>query len=992
MLDPPLDMSVDQQSQDLFTEHQQSIFQHTDRMFAVLMTLQFFGGVVAAFWFSPKTWAGDVSATNSNVWAAIFVGGLLTVFPIYLALKHPGRQSTRYVVATAQMMMSSLLIHVTGGRVETHFHIFGSLAFLSFYRDWRVLVPATIVVAADHILRGLFWPESIYGVLTTQNWRWVEHAFWVLFEDTFLFIAIKRSISEMWDIARRASEVNNLNLDLEQRIVKRTVQLESSKKHLEGEIIERRRLHIEAEVISEVAQSVTTTSNLDELLELIHRAIGKRLYAENCYVALYDPGTALLHLPFFVDKFDKFDKRAAPTKLGKGLTGYLIKKEEAMILSADDIAELVKQGEVSAAGTMPSIWLGVPLRTPHGIIGALVVQHYEDATVYDQHDVGFLSSIGDQIALAIERKRAEEDRLRSERQFKDMFDNAPVAYHELDTEGRYTRINRTEELLLGYTNDELKGRHPWEFIVENVSRDATAEKLAGKIPLQAVERTFIRKDGSHISVLNEDRLIYGEDGKVTGIRSTLQDITARKSLEEQLTHQALHDPLTKLGNRVLFRDRVEHAIMRVKRTHAPIAVLFLDLDHFKTVNDTLGHAAGDELLVSVTERLQACLRESDTPARFGGDEFAILLEDLTHAEQAAFIAERIRLVLCAPFTIDGNQVFISTSIGIAITVNGAETPEELLRNADVAMYLSKTNGKDRYTIFENQMHDVLIQRVQLESDMRSGIENREFEVYYQPIIDLNSERIMGMEALVRWNHPKQGLIPPMDFIPLAEETGLIVTLGQWILGEACRQAQEWQVAYEYPKPLSITVNISSRQFHEGNLLASVKQALENSGLPAQSLILEITESTMLSNTDITIKKINELKDLGIRFAIDDFGTGYSSLSYLQRFPVDILKIDKSFIDKVALDKEGSAVANAIITMSETLNLKTIAEGIESLGQKAVLRNLGCELGQGFHFAKPLRAADMSAYLGKSFGQLIPPLPGTPAETNIPGTPEPVVVF
>ncbi len=962
MKNPSVDIKVDQQSEELFTSHQHSIFVHTDRMFAALMALQFLGGIAAAFWFSPKTWVGEYSSVHNNVWAAIFLGGLLSLFPIFLALRFPGDRSTRYVIAVSQMLMSSLLIHITGGRIETHFHLFGSLAFLSFYRDWRVLVPATVVVAADHIMRGIFWPQSVYGVLGGQNWRWVEHAFWVLFENTFLFIAIKRSVSEMWEIARRTSETKQLNDGLEHRIAERTAELVATNNNLENEIVGRRRLQVEAEVMSKVIQGVATTKNPDELFEIVHQSLGKRLYAENCYVALCDPQTEVLHSPFLADKFGTAPD---PLDLGTGLIDYLLRQKAAMLLTAENIAELIARGEVSISNTKPAVWLGVPLRTPDGIMGALVVQHYEDATVYDQRDVAFLSSIGDQVALALERIREEEARLESEKQFRDMFDNAPVAYHELDTEGRYTRINRTQELLLGYTNDELIGRHPWEFIVEKVSQGATADKLAGKVPLKAVERTFIRKDGRHVSVLNEDRLIYGENGKVTGIRTTLQDITALKSLEEQLTHQALHDPLTKLGNRVLFRDRVEHAINRIKRTQAPIAVLFLDLDNFKSVNDSLGHAAGDELLVKVTERLQACLRTSDTPARFGGDEFAVLLEDMERADQAAMIAERIRLVLCTPFTIAGSETFISTSIGIATTTTANETPEELLRNADVAMYLSKSNGKDRYTIFENEMHDVLIKRVQLESDMRSAIESRQFELHYQPIMDLHSERMMGMEALVRWNHPEQGLIPPLDFIPIAEQTGLIVPLGRWILEEACRQAREWQISFQHTKPLSITVNVGSRQFHEGDLLKTVEDALAISQLPPQSLVLEITESTMLSNAQTTIKKLNQLKELGIRFAIDDFGTGYSSLSYLQRFPVDILKIDKSFIDTIDLDKEGAAVAKAIITMSETLNLKTIAEGIESLGQKAVLQNLGCELGQGFHFARPLRSADMNEFLRTS---------------------------
>jgi len=699
---PHADIKVDRLAEDLFTNHQQSIFRHTDRMFAVLMALQFLGGIAAAFWFSPKTWFGAYSSVHNNVWAAIFLGGLVSIFPIFLALKFTGEKSTRYVIAVSQIMMSSLLIHITGGRIETHFHLFGSLAFLSFYRDWRVLVPATAIVAADHMVRGVFWPESVYGVPGGQNWRWLEHTFWVLFENTFLVIAIKRSTSEMWEIARRTSETKQLNEGLERRIDIRTAELETTNQNLENEIVGRRRLQLEAEVISKVIQGLTTTDNLDDLFAMVHEQLGRRLYAENCFVALYDSETKVVHCPFFVDKFDA---APVPEKLGKGLTNYLLRNGAAVLLTAGDIEELSAKGEISIVGTIPAVWLGVPLRTPRGVIGALVVQHYEDAAIFGQHDERFMRSIGDQVALALERGRAAEERLRNENQFKDMFDNAPVAYHELDTEGRYTRINRTEELLLGYTNDELKGRHPWEFIVENVSRGAIADKLAGKVPLRAVERTFIRKDGSHISVLNEDRLIYGENGEVTGIRSTLQDITALKSLEDQLTHQALHDPLTKLCNRVLFSSRVEQAISRVRRTHLPIAVLFLDLDHFKSINDSLGHAAGDELLVSVTERLRACLRVSDTPARFGGDEFAILLEDLEHANKAALIAERIRKVLCAPFKIAGTEAFISTSIGIAITTSGSETPEELLRNADLAMYRSKSNGKNRYTIFENEMHD-----------------------------------------------------------------------------------------------------------------------------------------------------------------------------------------------------------------------------------------------------------------------------------------------
>ncbi len=458
--------------------------------------------------------------------------------------------------------------------------------------------------------------------------------------------------------------------------------------------------------------------------------------------------------------------------------------------------------------------------------------------------------------------------------------------------------------------------------------------------------------------------VNGNDGNPIGLAAIIRDITERKSFENQLTHQALHDPLTKLANRVLFSNRVEHALERASRHQNPIAVMFLDLDNFKTINDSLGHAAGDKLLISVSERLQACLRSSDTAARLGGDEFAVLIVDTTHTKGAVLIAERIKDVMREPFLLDGKKTFITTSIGIAATITGNESPDELLRNADVAMYTAKNLGKDRYAVFENEMHEVLIKSVELETTLRRAIENEEFMLHYQPIIDLQSESIMGMEALVRWNHPQRGLIAPNEFIPIAEKTNLIVPLGAWVLEEACRQAYLWQTQYGYDSRLSITVNISSRQFQHPALVEMIAATLDKTGLPPQSLILEITEGTIIQNTEASIKKLQELKNLGVRLAIDDFGTGYSSLSYLQRFPIDILKIDKSFIDKISHSREGAAVARAIITMSDTLHLRTIAEGVETSEQTIELQHLGCELGQGFHFAKPLSKDDMNSYLKK----------------------------
>jgi diguanylate cyclase (GGDEF)-like protein/PAS domain S-box-containing protein len=575
------------------------------------------------------------------------------------------------------------------------------------------------------------------------------------------------------------------------------------------------------------------------------------------------------------------------------------------------------------------------------------------------------------IRYAIAHGQTLETLRESENRFRSLVESANDAIVLTDQSGSIQSWNKSAQTIYSYSGDEIHGK-PLSTLFTNTSDVSVTDGVSADPALmsqmlhsnnKAVNLTGQRKDGTEFPL--EISISSWQTAQGTFYSGIIRDITDRKALEHQLTHQALHDPLTKLANRVLFRDRVEHAIHRSGRKQAAVTVMFLDLDNFKSVNDSLGHAAGDELLVAVTGRLESCLRSSDTPARLGGDEFAILVEDVVVADEVNAIAERIRSALHAPYTVCGTEVFISASIGIATSANDDQSPEELLRNADLAMYMSKANGKNRCTTYDDQMHDLLVKRVRLEADMRSAIEKKQFELYYQPIIDLHSEKVIAMEALVRWNHPEHGLIPPLDFIPLAEEIGLIVPLGTWILNEACRQASMWQIEHGLEGALSVTVNVAGRQFQEEGLVEAVANALSESNLPAKSLILEITEGTMLLNTEATVVTLNALKTLGVGLAIDDFGTGYSSLSYLQRFPVDILKIDKSFVDRLAVGSEGAAVAKAIITMSETLNLKTIAEGIESLGQQAELKSLGCEFGQGYHFTKPLRAIDMNDFLHAS---------------------------
>ena len=426
----------------------------------------------------------------------------------------------------------------------------------------------------------------------------------------------------------------------------------------------------------------------------------------------------------------------------------------------------------------------------------------------------------------------------------------------------------------------------------------------------------------------------------------------RKRAEAQLLHDAFHDMLTGLPNRALLRARLERAIARAKRRQDSLfAVLFLDLDHFKIVNDSLGHTIGDQQLIAIAHRLEACLRPGDTVARFGGDEFMILLEDITDTSDAIRIAQRLQETVERPLRLDGHDVCTSVSIGIALSATGYDRPEDLLRDADIAMYRAKALGRARYEVFDTAMHARAMARLRLETDLRRAIEQYEFRLHYQPIVSLATGLIAGFEALVRWQHPERGLIPPAAFIPVAEETGLIVPIGQWVLYEACRQTRCWQKRYVTHPPLSISVNLSAKQVMQPDLLTQIDHILQQTGLDARTLTLEITESIIMDNVASTATLLAGLKARQVRLHIDDFGTGYSSLSYLHRFPIDALKIDRSFVSRIGQHGEGLEIVRAIRTLAENLEIGVTAEGVETAEQLAQLRALRCEYGQGYFFSK-----------------------------------------
>jgi diguanylate cyclase (GGDEF)-like protein/PAS domain S-box-containing protein len=573
-------------------------------------------------------------------------------------------------------------------------------------------------------------------------------------------------------------------------------------------------------------------------------------------------------------------------------------------------------------------------------------------------------ALGLQVSLAVEGASLAADlhRRRSEARFRSLVAHSSDLITVLNEHGVVTYQSPSIERVLGYRVDEVEGTQ-FDWLLSESDRPRLQRLVAGdgsgSAEAHTLECSLTHKDGAtrRFEVQHTDLL---HDEHIRGIVLNSRDVSERKEFEEQLAHQAFHDPVTNLANRALFSDRVEHALMRSQRGFPDIAVVFIDLDDFKTVNDSLGHAAGDQVLQEVARRLRIAVRPTDTVARFGGDEFAVLLEGVNDSAMAADAAARILHALELPYEIDSKQVFPRASVGICLVDRENAVPEaaELLRNADVAMYMAKRDSKGSYRVFEPAMHERVVERLELRAELQQAIESDQLELHYQPVVRLEGHQILGVEALLRWQHPTRGTIPPNQFIPLAEETGLIITMGRWVLNEACREGVLIQQRFEREEPLAISVNLSVRQLQSDSIVNDVRCALETSGLPPGSLVLEITESVMMSDTDFAVQRLSDLKNLGVRLAMDDFGTGYSSLSYLSRFPVDILKMDRSFVGS----GENVALQSAIIALGASLDLDVVAEGIELEEQERSLHNLGCEIGQGFLFARPMSSPDLATFL------------------------------
>ncbi|GAB1641123.1 putative bifunctional diguanylate cyclase/phosphodiesterase [Krasilnikovia sp. MM14-A1259] len=614
----------------------------------------------------------------------------------------------------------------------------------------------------------------------------------------------------------------------------------------------------------------------------------------------------------------------------------------------------------AAAALYPPRWvIGVGVVALAGFFALVPTQSGVDVSFTAGMAAMLACVVGLCALTAASRSRLDERRRAAERRVELLLENSSDALLAIDPAGRLRYVSPSARTLFGHdqpwsTDGNLGALvHPDDLVLSREWLTALAATPVGRTSRIEARLRCADEAWLYADIIGTNRL---QDPDLGALVLSIRDIGARRSLEEELTRQAFRDSLTGLANRALFRDRLEHAAARARRGGEHVTLLLIDLDNFKMVNDTLGHSAGDELLVTVAERLRTQVRPSDTLARLGGDEFALLVEGVAERE-AVDLAERILDTVRAPVPLAGRDIVCTMSVGVATADpgDGPADTDELLRNADLAMYASKRNGRDRYAVFDPAMYADVLREARVRSELERAVAEEQFFVLYQPIVDMPSGRPTGVEALVRWRHPTDGVLGPDTFIPYAEESGLIVPLGRWVLQQACDQLARWRRDLPAARQMHVSVNLSARQFQNPHLVDEVAEAVTRSGIEPSGLVLEITETTLLHDSEAVLEALNGLRRLGVRVAVDDFGSGYSSLGYLRRFPVDILKIDRSFVQGDQAGTESATLTEAVIGIGRALRLQTVAEGVETSAQWTTLRELGCDLGQGFYFARPSEA-------------------------------------
>ncbi|MDX6410075.1 MAG: hypothetical protein QOE13_3146 [Gaiellaceae bacterium] len=811
---------------------------------------------------------------HQTVLHSLVEAGLVANFPVAAEVFRHRRRLSTIIASLGLLTCSAVLVHLSGGVVEAHFHYFVMVGVVTLYQDWWPFLLAIAYVVLQHGVAGAIVPGSVYNHQSAIDhpWRWAAiHggfigamsfaaiASWKLNELLWKATADREAqLSEAQEVARLGSWEHNLDT---------------------GRLTWSDELY---RLFGVDPKTFTPTS--EAVLDLVHpadrEALGRQMEAA---ADVFEDSDFRVPLPDGTDRW--LHRRGKVTRSADG-------RPVMASGTAADVTER-KRAEAELENTLSLL----------------------SATLDSTADALLVVGVDGHISL-FNRRFAEMWRIPDD-----------------------VLASGDDDRAMGCALEQLS--EPDEFV-------AKVRELYAQPEIESFD-SLVFRDGRVVERSSKPQRV---EGVTVGRVWSFHDVTDTKRLEAELAHQAFHDSLTALANQALFRDRVDHAVARNDRQAAGLAVLFLDLDNFKTVNDSLGHVSGDEVLVAVAERLGCCIRDSDTVARLGGDEFAVLLEDLAAVDDVTQLADRIIALLQRPFHLAGREVVIGASIGIALDGPGIDSGQ-LLRNADIAMYTAKRRGKGRYEIFQAAMHLAAVDRMELEADLRKALERGELTLEYQPIITLATGGLAGVEALVRWRHPERGSVPPSTFIPLAEEAGLIGELGRQVLTTACAQVRSWQLRHPKCARLTLSVNLSPRQLQADDLIDEVSGALAASGLPPSTLVLEITEGAMMHDAEAAITKLHGLRALGVKLAVDDFGTGYSSLSYLQRFPIDILKVDQGFVKDIDVKDEQASLVAAIVSLAGSLRLHAVAEGVETATQLQALTALGCIDAQGYYFARPM---------------------------------------
>jgi diguanylate cyclase (GGDEF)-like protein/PAS domain S-box-containing protein len=735
------------------------------------------------------------------------------------------------------------------------------------------------------------------------------------------------------------------------------------------------RQHAGATGLRAALEHLAVIREISTLCAGIHEVLGEILPARNFAVVLASGPAECLDFIYHVDEIESVPANGTQRR---DLVHYVIRTNRPLLATADVFNRLVAAGEVDPLEVPLAAWLGVPLSDGDSAFGALVVKTYGNARRVGPRELELLEVASRHVAQAVARRHAVEALEQSEARFRALAEHAPCAIFIL--QGAQVRFaNQAAMEVTGYCREDFDHRSLWD-VVHPDGREAVHRRVAGMARSRTPTRhevKILRKDGQSRWIdFSACTLSFGGRPAIMGVGL---DVTARKLTDARIEVLAYHDALTGLANRRLLEDRIGVAIAQARRRHRHLAVLFLDLDDFKDVNDSLGHHAGDLLLQAVARRLEHGMRSDDTVARIGGDEFVVLLTHVADAEQAAAVADKVLLLLKAPFQIAERELFVNASLGIATFPEDGADAVALLKNADAALYRAKRGGRDNCQPYTLSLHTAAIARLDMESGLRRAQERGELFVEYQPALDLESGRVYGVEALLRWRHPSAGVLQPAAFLPLAESSSIIVPMGSWVLATACRQAKAWQ-ALGFPN-LTMAVNIAARQFQDPAFLGRLASVLAETGLRPGCLELEITESHAMENAATISEVLANIHALGVRISIDDFGTGYSSLSYLTRLPIHSLKVDKSFIQSIASGPTEAAIASAIIQLAHTLKLTVQAEGVETREQMDILTRNACDRIQGYYYSKPLSVVDCEAFLA---GTLIPPPAGrAPAAAGSP---------